>query len=440
MRKTLTLLLAVALTTVAGASGATGPASSKPAAQNLSTSAGVERYLTSLGIYAKGVVVQRGTRNYAGPSCPGKGWSCTKAKRVLQISQNENRFECTPSSAGPQTGPNSCTIVQNGPGTNRARCVERSDSPTVTQTCSIVQTNASGDNEAYVKQTIDADGAASDVRQAASVTQMNGTGSNRSHIDQTISQRSKSRESSGAQIQEGHQTASVMQTSVTGDNASDIDQSLDQDAEAKNEDGPVMQEQNAENTGPNTDATVSQTNTMGENKSRLHQRNDLRARAKKNDTGNQTQGSSDGGLNGQVDQSSAGISVSHVQQDEKQRLQPEKNTALMQEQFGPLSCCSSQTGNPANRVKIDQQSTQEAGDNAFQSNAVFGNCFTSGTCSVDQRVRENGDTTTNSCDGFSCQIAIFCSEGACVPTPGPPSCVICVAAPASELLAFRRGR
>jgi hypothetical protein len=53
---------------------------------NLSTNAKVREYLRSLGISPRGAVIQRGARNYAGPRCPGKAWTCTStAHRVVQV-------------------------------------------------------------------------------------------------------------------------------------------------------------------------------------------------------------------------------------------------------------------------------------------------------------------------------------------------------------------
>src|SRR4051794_27594538 len=44
---------------------------------DLSTRAGARGYLRAIGLDPRKVVVQRGHKNYAGTTCPGKGWSCT---------------------------------------------------------------------------------------------------------------------------------------------------------------------------------------------------------------------------------------------------------------------------------------------------------------------------------------------------------------------------
>ena len=66
---------------------------------DLSSMAKIRHYLRSIGVDPRDVVIQRGHRNYAGPHCPGKGWNCTRATRVVQIAtaSGQNQFKCTPS-------------------------------------------------------------------------------------------------------------------------------------------------------------------------------------------------------------------------------------------------------------------------------------------------------------------------------------------------------
>src|SRR4051794_38572280 len=53
---------------------------------NLRTVAGAARYLRAIGIDPRGLLIQRGARNYAGSSCPGAGWTCASAAHpVIQI-------------------------------------------------------------------------------------------------------------------------------------------------------------------------------------------------------------------------------------------------------------------------------------------------------------------------------------------------------------------
>src|SRR5436305_14985163 len=91
----------------------------------LSTRAGANLYLAQHGLSPRGFVIQRGTHNYAGPNCPGKGWTCTTSKRVLQVSSQAghvNQADC--SGVGIVTDqPGDCEIVQrNTDGSNMATC------------------------------------------------------------------------------------------------------------------------------------------------------------------------------------------------------------------------------------------------------------------------------------------------------------------------------
>ena len=82
---------------------------------NLHSKAAFIRFLRAHGLKNADVVVQRGLRNYAGPNCPGQGWNCTSTnKPVVQMTDpgGSSYFQCTPSSGGSATPPNSCTVVQ----------------------------------------------------------------------------------------------------------------------------------------------------------------------------------------------------------------------------------------------------------------------------------------------------------------------------------------
>src|SRR5207237_237815 len=115
---------------------ATAGAGAKPVGVrkiDLSTRTAVAKYLHSIGVSPKGVVIQRGRFNYAGPNCPGRRWSCTKSHRVVQVApaDGENSFQCTPSDLGSSTPPGDCVIIQAA-GHNRAKCREHieTSSPT----------------------------------------------------------------------------------------------------------------------------------------------------------------------------------------------------------------------------------------------------------------------------------------------------------------------
>ena len=94
-------------------------------APSLSSPQSIDAYLASSGVNPATVVHQTADKNYAGPNCPGKGWSCTTDTRVVQIaaSGGQNRVECTGAPFG--EGGQTCVVVQAGTD-NSARCIERS--------------------------------------------------------------------------------------------------------------------------------------------------------------------------------------------------------------------------------------------------------------------------------------------------------------------------
>src|SRR5688572_1468243 len=86
------LTLTTALTIVAASAA---HADHRP---DLSSPAAIESYLESIGVDPSEAVWQQGLRNYAGPSCPGVGWTCVAADApIVQIalSGGANVFECS---------------------------------------------------------------------------------------------------------------------------------------------------------------------------------------------------------------------------------------------------------------------------------------------------------------------------------------------------------
>jgi len=124
---------------------------------DLSNVSNIKTYLRSLGIAPDRVVIQRGTRNYAGPNCPGFAWNCTAARGVVvQMAQaGENKFECSPD-VYPTEAPDMCFVSQNNTnGNNHATCRESSDVvPAVVLTCDVTQFNVNGDNHATIDQNV----------------------------------------------------------------------------------------------------------------------------------------------------------------------------------------------------------------------------------------------------------------------------------------------
>jgi hypothetical protein len=192
-----TIAAAIALLSASGAATGTVPAVAKI---DVSSKAKVHQYLRSIHVNPKGIVIQRGQRNYAGPHCPGKGWNCTTARRVIQIA----------TAASAHAGRSFNTTG----GTNLASCVKLTGS---NQTCSITQVAGDGfSNKATVTQVIGQSGQTLNGTQGAQVTQTSTNGSNTVQLDQVIGQLSASSAGSVNQSQTSTQSFNITQTSGSG--------------------------------------------------------------------------------------------------------------------------------------------------------------------------------------------------------------------------------
>ena len=188
---------AIALVSASGAATGATPVAAKI---DLSSKAKVHQYLRSIHVNPKGVVIQRGAKNYAGPHCPGKGWNCTTARRVIQIT--------TPSSA--RAGR---SFLVTG-STNLASCVKLTGS---NQSCLIVQTGGTNvSNKATVTQVIGQSGQTLNGTQGAQVTQTSTNGSNTVQLDQVVGQLSATFATSVNQSQNSTQNFLISQTSTAG--------------------------------------------------------------------------------------------------------------------------------------------------------------------------------------------------------------------------------
>jgi hypothetical protein len=423
------LAAAAALTTSAGA------ANRGSAKIDLSTRGGVAVYLASQGVSLKGVVIQRGARNYAGASCPGKGWTCTTAKRVVQIASGNgnghNSFVCT---GGSSSGPGDCTIFQfaSGNASNNARCVEQSGDPNTSQSCQITQSSSggTGSNTAQIQQQINTnDGSTQIGTQYGGVRQTSTSGRNTIQIDQTLQQSTKVTDASGLQSQNGHQSAGVSQFSSTGDNCVQINESMDQQADAKGSPtANITQNQNTDG-NVNSNVGVDQESTSGRNTAQVDQRNHYDAHINKALNGTQQQGSS--GVSGEAvsfDQNSTGLSTIQAHQHEHQDLHADKVTNLTQKQYGPQWADPDQGSNPNDTYVIKQHSHQNASDPDTQEDEQFAQCFTSGNCQVTEKIHQQNVHQTNSCSGQSCDVGNHVdtnggetSQGNCSATPDSDS-------------------
>jgi hypothetical protein len=449
----------VAATLIASAGAGTG--ASAPTV-DLSTDQAVMNYLTSLGINSSGVVIQRGALNYAGPNCPGSGWTCTTSTKVVQVAQpgGQNQVDC---GAGASTIPDSyltatlsqsqvnqlvtaassslpissCVAVQGGGAqTNTARCVMRdtTELPAPMQDCPIVQPGTDGDpsasNRAFVLEVIDQNiGPNQQGSQQARIEQTALAGAqNFAHVIQSIKQSTKL---GTTQTQQGDQSTCTHQSSEMGSEFSQVIQSLAQ----KEQGGSATQNQNVLSTSKtcvtpaftstaNTFAGIQQDSTNGGAlESHVNQSHNLDARSAS--ATSQTQGDPVGGIQGKVFQTSTGTAKSFGVQNEDQNLAANSPT-VTQRQFGPLTCCSSQSSNPNDNVRIFQTSAQSAtsspllGDlaaatpnpDAYQQTELQGNFETTGDGQITHKAQQNEGGATASCppEGVSGEGPVtFCS-------------------------------
>ena len=337
----------------------------------LSTTAAVKHYLRSLGISPKGVVIQRGARNYAGPRCPGKGWNCTKSRRVVQIATGR-RAGATAERSFHTTGST----------TNVATCVRLTGS---SQSCVIVQTGGAGvSNKAVVGQAIGQVGQTLGATQTATVTQTSTNGSNSVLLDQAIGQASVTLAGSVNQSQTADQNFSISQTSSTGS------QSI----------------KAAQLSGQLETARFATSGTQFAN----------------------------GNLVGHVTQSSSGLSTATIKQVHNPTLSA-LGPNVEQTVIDPVRCCANQTGNANDTLTLTQSGTvKTTGDSTPDITSLFdAHCQSDGNCTATQTSNTNGIensvtssgaiiNSTYNCTGSECsQIVFDGSPGAGAPpaTLGP---------------------
>jgi hypothetical protein len=447
---------------------------------DLSTNAGAARYLRSVGLDPRQVVIQRGTRNYAGPKCPGKKWTCTTSRRVLQMGAI-NTYFCAPRTSG--SSPNDCTIMQYGGGT--ATCSETSTASGITQNCSITQLNTttSANNNALVVQILTQSGAQGGTQAAtqnASITQNNTKGgSNNAVVTQNVVQLlgrgaaalnddpnnaddfTPATASAIVQQQDAHQRLYVKQdtsnvgTAQAGNNAAAILQTQLQRARADHA-SKITQLQNtldADGSGncpvvnavlddpfANQCNTVQQGSTGAGGKNTVQMRQDYRQfQAASNccaaALGKQAQGSltvtepKRGGLDHRFSQSSSGLSSQTSNQVERQiQLRTAIGAAgVSAESHGPVRKGSgSQTGNPGDTAKQTQDSRQVStpAAGAVLTNVVSDQCSSQGNCTGTQHVDSNGTVKDNSQSGSSITITVTCAGNECGSSTGPPPVTI----------------
>jgi hypothetical protein len=366
---------AVVCVAIVGFASAAGAASQQQTSlqAKVATQAGAVAYLESLGIDARGVVIQRGARNYAGPRCPGAGWNCTTSYKVFQISAGPgpNTYSCTP---GPQTPPNNCVIVQsNTAGNNVAACKLPGSNPAsgLTWKCDVTQTNTSGQNRVEIKEELTFTGAITSSTQEAKVTQTNGSGANVASVNQKSSESISNSDPSVSWSQSADQDIDIDQNSSSGTNSVNASQELSQ-----------------------TQTALSATSGSQE------QFADQQA---------------------SVDQSSSGVSTLSIKQVESQ-TQKAPSTDVNQSQIGPQGCCSEQVGNPANTAKIKQIATQvqePGGSGDTQTERQIVTYTSSGNISGSSTTTQDDTTSTSSFSGSTVSQSQGCSQDTCSAGPLP---------------------
>jgi hypothetical protein len=442
---------------------------------DLSTNAGAARYLRSVGLDPRHVVIQRGTRNYAGPKCPGKKWTCTTSRRVLQMGAI-NTYLCAPRTSG--SSPNDCTIMQSGGGT--ATCAETSSANGVTQNCSITQVNTTtgANNNAVVIQILTQSGAQSGTQAAtqnASIAQTNTKGgSNNAGVTQNVVQLlgrgaaalnddannaddfTSPTSSPILQKQDAYQRLSVIQTTsngaaLAGNNSAAILQTQLQRARADHSPQITQLQNTVDVNGSGTcpvlnaaldDPFANQCNTVQQSsslapslggKNTVLMRHDYRQfQAASNccvTVGKQAQGSvtdkTHGGLDHRFTQSSSGPSKQTSDQVERQvqRRSSIVSPGILVEQHGPTrKGTGSQVGNAADTANQTQNSVQVStpATGAIITNVVSDNCTSQGNCTGTQHVDSNGDVKDNTQSGSTITIAVNCGPGPCESSTGPP--------------------
>jgi hypothetical protein len=397
----LALFAALALTGVGSATSH----GAKSVTARFSTNAGVARYLVSIGINPTGVVVQRGDRNYAGANCPGSGWNCTSARRVVQISTSIaglNVVSCTgpggtASGSGAGTGSLSCTIVQTSTtANNTATCIEQSlvGTPTpVSQSCTITQTSSTGSNTATVLQQLQQGPLCGLTPSLASSQQTQGAS----------------------------QTANVTQSSPSGPGTVSVTQNAAQCA-ATFTTGSTSQSQTTSqyfkvsqnivlpdsSNGGSYDCSPY-TGTLQTTVSQSQQQYGFAPFAS---SGSQLQHAD---LIGHIDQCTTGVATYNATQTENQYLG--KNAKVSQTQQGPGHCCSFQGTNPADVCTITQKTSQQGNANAVQTEDLTSEAGTSGNCSGNISATQNGTTNNASSSGKDVAAALQCQSGTCGPIP-----------------------
>jgi Protein of unknown function (DUF3344) len=447
------LLAAVALVSSSGA----GTAASRGTTRiDVSTRAAVVHYLRTIHVDPHGVVIQRGVRNYAGPNCPGAGWTCTStAHPVVQVAPagGKNDFQCSTAH---------CAVVQVAEAQavmNKSTCVKETG---ITQSCSINQTSASADNLAIVYMSaVKTSGLTQNASQTAQIVQQATGGAdihnnNRACVTQYMRVDTVTQALRGMPVLavlDGHQTLLVKQDSRYGNNYAseaatrDSGGSCDPDTvhhllgqtqiikQTATGSARIEQRENTADSGANLSLEIRQNQNGGgvgpnnTNNAVFSQDNTLTAIAKTpNGEVVQTQGTFNGGLQATVNQFAHGVSNADAHQTEVQCAHATASGPLVcvtstppsysltQTQWGQVrkgGCCSTQADNPGDTFTIHQSTTQDADTHSGQRNMVQGDCTTTGNCTANQHATIDGEESDNTQTGQNVNAELQCAGSDC---------------------------
>ncbi len=457
-------LLAASIAAVAlvSSSGAATWNAQRSARIDVSTRAAVVHYLRSMHVNPKGVVIQRGARNYAGSSCPGSGWTCTSTRHpVVQVASpgGKNTFSCATTK---------CSVLQvstlSPAATNTAKCVKTSG---LLQVCVIIQLSSSANNLAVVyEKTTGTNGVLQAAASDASIIQRatGASNTNTACVYQEISLTgSKTVGGGNLGVWLGaHQNVTIRQDSKGGGNtaaqsatsggqctggAIAQSQTLTSIARAPK---AITQDENSANLGANVIIDVEQNQSPGflgsahgPNSARFNQTNTLTAVANTpQGSVHQTQSSVNGGILGTINQDSRDQSTATATQTEKEcadAATPGENPlstchtsdtdapsySLTQTQYGPVRKgvgTATQTGNGSDTFTVNQSSQQDNDTGSGQTNVVQGDCSTDGNCTVAQNTDINGNQSSNTQSGSDVNTSTDCTGSSCTSTCNGDSC------------------
>jgi hypothetical protein len=232
------LVAGVALVAASGAGAAKAP---RTVRIDVSTKSAVVHYLRSIHVNPKGVVIQRGARNYAGPNCPGKRWTCASTKHtVVQIAKRggRNRFVCKSSKcvvvqiSGASQGVYASggrwlasTAAPNKGGGNSGVCVKTGSGATTGggQTCTISQVGSGPNTAVIYENTQKVSGLTQTAQYTATITQQSsGSAANTACVTQNINLDGSTANTNGKPMTvnlQAFQTVTITQDSPAGNNA-----------------------------------------------------------------------------------------------------------------------------------------------------------------------------------------------------------------------------